>query len=85
MSFSKWCFTMVCFFCYREKNSGFLALQNYEVTVLAFMAKYKIQWIAYFNYNGLSALFIKQGIQRLSFTISEGLAVVIYLPNMSGS
>lgn len=48
-----------------KKKHGFLALQDYEVTVLAFIAKYEIQWIVYFNYNGLSALFAKEGIQKI--------------------
>lgn len=64
------------FYYYREEaggNCGFLALQDYEVTVLAFIAKDDIPWIVYFNYNGLSALIVKEDIQRFSLFSIRGL------------
>lgn len=48
-----------------KKNCGFLALQDYKATVLAFIAIDEMQWIVNFNYNGLSALFAKEGIRKI--------------------
>lgn len=53
------------FYHYRRKKCGFLAVREQEVTVLAFIPKDDMQRIVYFNYNGLSALFVKEGIQKI--------------------